>query len=64
MSVYELAYIAHLRMCPEARAQHREHYEKAHAKNIEANRKDLYIMTGKILSALDRADRGIPYGKE
>lgn len=59
MSIYELFYNAHLRMGPEAQARHRAYYEQAHAKNIEANRKDLCIMTEKILSALDRADRDI-----
>ena len=58
MDIYHMIYDCYLRQSPEARAKHRARYEQAKQKQ---DRKDLQAIAGKVLSAFDRADRGLPY---
>ena len=61
MDIYQQIYDTYVSETPEQRQAHRQHYEQAHQKNVAANRRDLFVMTRKILAAFDKADQGLPY---
>lgn len=59
MNVYQGIYEAYRKADEQTRRTTRSRYEARHATN--SDRKDLHTITGKVLAALDKADRGMPF---